>query len=125
MNVPEQLLYHASHEWVRLEGDIATVGITDHAQTELTDVVYVELPPLGKVVEAGAAAAVVESVKTASDIFSPVAGEIIAVNNELEANPALINSDPYGTGWIYQLRLTESCTTNHLLDAAAYAAILH
>ncbi len=125
MNVPEQLLYHASHEWVRLEGDTAIVGITDHAQTELTDVVYVELPALGRIVAAGAAAAVVESVKTASDIFSPLAGEVVAVNEELQSNPALINSDPYGEGWIYQLRLSEPAEVAHLLDAAAYAAMLH
>lgn len=125
MNVPEQLLYHASHEWVRLEGDTAIVGITDHAQTELTDVVYVELPALGRIVAAGAAAAVVESVKTASDIFSPLAGEVVAVNEELQSNPALINSDPYGDGWIYQLRLSEPAEVAHLLDAAAYAAMLH
>lgn len=125
MNVPEQLLYHASHEWVRLEGDTAIVGITDHAQTELTDVVYVELPALGRIVAAGAATAVVESVKTASDIFSPLAGEVVAVNEELHSNPALINSDPYGEGWIYQLRLSEPAEVTHLLDAAAYAAMLH
>ena len=125
MNVPEQLFYHPSHEWVRLDGDTAIVGITDHAQTELTDVVYVELPALGQVVAAGAATAVVESVKTASDIFSPLAGEVIAVNDELQNNPALINSDPYGEGWIYQLRVSEPGATAHLLDAAAYAAMLH
>jgi len=101
--VPDDLRYTASHEWVRLSGEIATVGITDHAQAELTDVVYVELPKPGMTVKAGQQVCVVESVKAASDIYAPVGGTIAAVNEELSSNPALLNSDPFGAGWIFQL----------------------
>jgi glycine cleavage system H protein len=96
--VPADLRYAKSHEWVRLSGEVATVGITDHAQHELTDVVFVELPAVGRKVSAGEACAVVESVKTASDIYSPVSGEIIAVNKAVSDNPALVNSEPYAGG---------------------------
>ena len=101
--IPTDLRYTASHEWVRLAGDSATVGITDHAQAELTDVVYVELPKLGSAVKAGQQVCVVESVKAASDIYAPVAGTISAVNEALSSNPALLNTDPFGEGWIFQL----------------------
>jgi glycine cleavage system H protein len=119
-SVPPDLKYAKSHEWVRLSGDIATIGITDHAQHELTDVVFVELPAVGRKVKAGEACAVVESVKTASDIYSPVSGEVTAANQSLPDNPALVNSDPYGNGWFYQVKLSQLAETNSLLSAADY-----
>ena len=103
--VIDGLYYAETHEWVKVDGDGALVGITDHAQHELTDVVYVELPKVGKSVTVKLPTAVVESVKAASDIYSPVTGEIIEVNRELEGNPALVNTDPFGAGWIYRIKL--------------------
>src|SRR3954464_10742251 len=105
MNVPEDLLYTESHEWIRREGDRIRVGITDHAQAELTDVVYVELPKVGASYEARGTIAVVESVKAASDIYAPAKGTVLEANKALESNPALINTDPYGEGWIYVLKI--------------------
>jgi len=121
-NVPEDLKYAASHEWVRVEGETATVGITDHAQHELTDVVFVELPAVGRELRAGEACAVVESVKTASDVYAPVSGTVTAVNEALAANPGLVNSDPYSAGWFFRLRLAQPAELAKLLDAAAYRA---
>lgn len=120
MNIPSDLHYCPSHEWLRLEGDIATVGISDHAQAELTDVVFVELPTLGRVVDHGDPTAVVESVKAASDIYAPLGGEVIEVNPEVEADPSLVNSDPYGKGWIFKLRLKNIADLTILMDAAHY-----
>ena len=120
MSVPDSLRYTPAHEWVSLEGGIATIGITDHAQEELSDVVFVELPEIGKVVAAGDAVAVVESVKAASDIYAPVAGEVIEANGEAEGEPSLINSDPYGKGWIYKLKVSDAAEVEGLLDAAGY-----
>jgi glycine cleavage system H protein len=117
-----ELKYAKSHEWVRVSGDTATVGITDHAQHELTDVVFVELPAVGRVVKAGEACAVVESVKTASDIYSPVGGEIVEVNGNVSANPALVNTEPFAGGWFYKVRLSNAAELSALLDAAAYKA---
>jgi glycine cleavage system H protein len=125
MNIPSDLRYNSSHEWVRLDGDIATVGITDHAQAELTDVVFVELPAVGKKVDLGDPTAVVESVKAASDIYAPLSGEITEGNPEVEADPALVNTDPYGKGWIFKMRLTDAAAASQLMDAAAYAAMIH
>jgi len=122
MNIPSDLRYAASHEWIRLEGDIGTVGISDHAQEELTDVVFVELPPVGKVVDAADPTAVVESVKAASDIYAPVSGEIVEVNPEVEADPSLVNTDPYGKGWIFKLKVKDPDHFSKLMDAAAYGA---
>jgi glycine cleavage system H protein len=116
--VPDDLKYAASHEWVRVQDGVATVGITDHAQHELTDIVFVELPAVGRVVKAGQACAVVESVKTASDIYAPVAGEVIAVNAAVSGNPSLVNTDPYGEGWFMRVRLSGG--VDGLLDAAGY-----
>ena len=99
--VPPDLKYAKSHEWVRVEGGLATVGITDHAQHELTDVVFIELPAVGRNIKAGEACAVVESVKTAIDIYSPVPGEVVKANQAVVDQPALVNSDPYGTGWFF------------------------
>jgi glycine cleavage system H protein len=119
-NVPADLKYAKSHEWARLEGDTATVGITDHAQHELTDVVFVELPALGRKVAAGEACAVVESVKTASDIYSPLGGEVAAVNQELAKRPELVNAEPYQGGWLFKLKLTQPPEAARLLDAQSY-----
>lgn len=105
MNVPENLQYASTHEWLRLDGAEATVGITDHAQAELTDVVYVELPKVGAQVTAGQQICVVESVKAASDIYSPISGTVTAANDALSSNPALINTDPYGDGWIFKINI--------------------
>ena len=117
-----ELKYAKSHEWVRVSGDTATVGITDHAQHELTDVVFVELPAAGRVVKAGEACAVVESVKTASDIYSPVSGEITEVNATLSSNPAMVNTEPFTGGWFYKIKLANPSETSALLDATAYMA---
>src|ERR1700757_2987681 len=113
--VPSDLKYTKSHEWVRVTGDTAAVGITDHAQHELTDVVFVELPAVGKQVKAGEACAVVESVKTASDIFSPLRGEITAVNQSVVDTPSLVNSEPYSGGWFYRIKLSNPAEVNTLL----------
>jgi glycine cleavage system H protein len=120
--VPADLKYTKSHEWVRLVGDTAVVGITDHAQKELTDIVFVELPAVGRAVKAGEACAVVESVKTASDIYSPVSGEIIAVNSAASENPALVNSDPYQSGSFFTVRLSNPAEADSLMSAAAYTS---
>ena len=120
MNVPENLKYAESHEWVLLDGDLATVGITEHAQAELTDIVYVELPKIGRRVAAKETIAVVESVKAASDIYSPVSGAVCEVNTALDANPALLNTDPFGEGWLYKLKIDDSAELETLKNAAAY-----
>lgn len=121
-NVPSDLKYAKSHEWVRVQGSRAIVGITDHAQHELTDVVFVELPAVGRTVAAGEACAVVESVKTASDIYSPISGKIVATNPALADNPALVNTAPYGDGWFYEIELSNPGDLGALLDPTAYAA---
>ena len=122
MNVPENLRYAESHEWILVEGDTGTVGITDHAQAELTDIVFAEPPPVGRKLAAGEVAAVVESVKAASDIYSPVSGEVIARNADVEADPALLNTDPFSAGWIYKIRLSNPGEVAALKDPAAYSA---
>jgi glycine cleavage system H protein len=119
-NVPADLKYASSHEWVRFEEGVATVGISDHAQHELTDIVFVELPAIGRKVAAGEACAVVESVKTASDIYSPVAGEVIGINESLVADPGLVNREPYTGGWFFKLRMAAESGAGQLLDAVAY-----
>lgn len=119
-NVPSDLKYAKSHEWVRVSGDTATVGITDHAQAELTDIVFVELPAAGRKVKAGEACAVVESVKTASDIYSPVSGEIVAINQAVVDNPALVNSEPDRGGWFYKIKLNNPAELNALLSPDDY-----
>lgn len=124
MNIPDDLRYQNSHEWVRLEGDIATIGISDHAQEELTDVVFVELPEVGKALDAGDPSAVVESVKAASDIYAPIAGEVTEMNEEVEADPSLVNTDPYGKGWLYKLKVKDAAQLDALMDAAAYTAMI-
>jgi glycine cleavage system H protein len=120
MNVPDDLLYTDSHEWIKREGDNVRVGITDHAQAELTDVVYVELPKPDREANAREAIAVVESVKAASDIYAPVKGKVVETNKALESNPALINTDAYGQGWIFVLKIDNPDDLKQLKDAAAY-----
>ena len=124
MNVPDDLFYTESHEWIKREGDNARVGITDHAQAELTDVVYVELPKVGAQAEARGQIAVVESVKAASDIYAPVKGTVVEVNKALEGNPALINTDPFGEGWIFVLKMDDPEQVKQLKDAAGYRAAI-
>jgi glycine cleavage system H protein len=121
-NVPSDLKYAKSHEWVRVNGDTATIGITDHAQHELTDVVFVELPAAKRQVKAGEACAVVESVKTASDIYSPVSGEVIETNKAVVDNPALANTDPYNGGWFFKIKLSQPGELNSLLLPEQYKA---
>ena len=123
--IPTDLRYAASHEWIKDHGDgTATVGITDHAQEALGDLVFVELPEVGRVLAANDACAVVESVKAASDIYSPAAGEVIEVNAVLESAPETINGDAYEAGWLYRLRLSDGAALDGLLDADGYAGIL-
>lgn len=124
MNVPDDLKYADSHEWIRVEGDVGTVGITDHAQAELTDIVFAEPPKVGAEVVGKCAAAVVESVKAASDIYSPVSGQVVESNDALADNPALLNTDPYGAGWIYKVRLSDASELGALKDAAAYRELI-
>ena len=118
--VPSDLKYAKSHEWVRVSGDTAVVGITDHAQAELTDIVFVELPALGRRVKAGEACAVVESVKTASDIYAPVSGEITELNTTVAANPALANTEPYAGGWFFKMKLSQPGELTALLSPEDY-----
>ena len=120
MSDPKDLQYAKSHEWVRVEGDIATVGITDHAQKALGDITYAEYPQVDDSVEAGKECGSIESVKAASDIFSPVSGTVTEVNGELEDAPETVNGDPYGAGWLFKVKL--SAPVEGLLDADAYAA---
>jgi glycine cleavage system H protein len=120
MIIPDDLLYTESHEWIKREGEKIRVGVTDHAQSELTDVVFVELPKLGRQVNAKEPIAVVESVKAASDIYAPVKGTVVEANNALEADPGLINREPYGQGWIFVLKIENPDDLKNLKDAAAY-----
>jgi len=124
MNVPADLRYAKTHEWIRPEGGTVTVGITDHAQEELTDIVYVEPPRIGLEVKAATTVAVVESVKAASDIYSPISGTVTAVNEELSSNPALLNTDPFGQGWIYKLKPSDPAEIDILLTSEAYTALI-
>jgi glycine cleavage system H protein len=116
------VLYTEDHEWLRIEGDVATVGITDYAQQQLGDVVFAEPPKVGKQFKKGEAAAVVESVKAASDVYAPVSGEIVATNDQLGTEPALINSDPAGKGWFFKIKLANKSELDGLMDEAAYKA---
>jgi glycine cleavage system H protein len=120
--IPEQLRYATSHEWIKVEGDIGTVGITDHAQHELSDVVYVDLPKVGAKIAAGAVVAVIESVKAASDIYSPATGEVVEVNADLVKKPELVNADPFGAAWLFRLKLSAPTEVAALKDAAGYKA---
>jgi len=124
MQIPEDLRYSKDHEWVRLEGDQARVGITDFAQDALGDVVFVDLPEVGATVEAGASIAEVESTKSVSDIYAPLAGTVAEVNIDLADSPERLNEDPYGEGWIFQLTVADVSAIEGLLDAAAYRALV-
>ena len=119
-NIPEQLKYAKTHEWVRVEGDTAWVGITDHAQAELTELVFVELPEAGRTVSAGQPCAVVESVKTASDIYAPLSGEVIEVNQALTDDPGKVNADAFGEGWFFKVRMSAPSELDGLMDATSY-----
>ncbi|MGD9841345.1 MAG: glycine cleavage system protein GcvH [Steroidobacteraceae bacterium] len=124
-NIPAELKYLTSHEWVRVEADgTLTVGISDHAQAALGDLVFVETPDVGRELKAGEAFAVVESVKAASDVYSPVSGEVLAVNEALGATPELINQSPYADGWLMKVRSSDSAELTKLLDATAYQAVV-
>ncbi len=124
-NIPADLKYLDSHEWARVESDgTVTIGISDHAQGALGDLVFVEVPEVGKSLSKGGAAAVVESVKAASDVYSPVSGEVVAANDALSGSPELVNSDPYGAGWLYKLKPSNAAELQQLLDAKAYEKVV-
>lgn len=123
MPAPSNARFTASHEWILSGESAAPVGISEHAQAELGDVVYIELPSVGRVVAAKEAVAVIESVKAASDIYAPVAGEIVEVNAEVAANTGLVNSDPYGAGWLFKIKPSNAADVDALMDEAAYTAI--
>ena len=120
-DIPTDLKYASSHEWVRVEGDTAIIGISDHAQQELADLAFIELPEVGAALSAGDACGVVESVKTASDIYAPVGGEVTEINDALESEPGIVNEDPYGDGWFYRIRLSNADEVEDLLPPEDYA----
>ena len=124
MNIPSELKYTKDHEWVRVDGDIATIGITDFAQSELGDIVYVEIETVGESVDKEAVFGTVEAVKTVSDLFMPLTGEVLELNDALEGNPELVNSDPYGEGWMVKIKISDASQINDLLDAVAYGALI-
>lgn len=124
MNIPAELKYTKDHEWVRIEGDIATVGITDFAQGELGDIVYVEVDALDEAVDREAVFGTVEAVKTVSDLFAPLSGEVIAFNEALEDTPEAVNSDPYGDGWMIRIKLSDPAEIDDLLSDSDYKAII-
>ena len=120
MNIPDDLKYAETHEWIRIEGDVGTVGISDHAQEELSDIVFAEPPKPGAPLTAGDPSAVVESVKAASDFYAPVSGEVLEVNEALSSDPDLINTDPYGAGWIFKIKISDPLELDDLSDADSY-----
>lgn len=124
MNFPAQLRYTKDHEWISLEGNVATIGITDYAQRELGDIVFVEVDSIGKALEAGAVFGTVEAVKTVSDLFLPVAGTITELNPALNNAPELVNNDPYGEGWMIKMTVTDPAAVSELLDANAYSSLV-
>jgi len=125
MNIPSELKYTKDHEWVKIEGDVAIVGITEFAQSELGDIVYVEIETIGETLDQEEVFGSVEAVKTVSDLFMPLSGEILEFNEALEGNPELVNSDPYGEGWMIKLKLTDASQYDQLLDAATYKGLIH
>ena len=125
MNIPSELKYTKDHEWVKIEGDVAIVGITEFAQSELGDIVYVEIETIGETLDQEDVFGSVEAVKTVSDLFMPLSGEILEFNEALEGNPELVNSDPYGEGWMIKLKLTDASQYDQLLDAATYEGLIH
>lgn len=118
------LKYTEDHEWLKIDGDIATVGITEHAATQLGDLVFIELPKVGAKLKKGAPGAVVESVKAASDVYTPIDGEVTAINDAITADPAIVNRDPQGEGWLYRIRLANAADVANLMDEAAYKALI-
>ena len=124
MNFPESLRYTKEHEWIRLEGNVATIGITDFAQHELGDIVYVEIETLGQELKSGDVFGTVEAVKTVSDLYLPVDGSITEINPKLNSNPELVNSDPYGEGWMVKMKVNNEADVNNLMDAAAYQGVV-
>lgn len=124
MNFPESLRYTKDHEWIRLEGDVATIGITDFAQHELGDIVYVEIETVGQELNTGDVFGTVEAVKTVSDLYLPVNGSVTEVNPKLNANPELVNTDPYGEGWMVKMKVASAADINELMDAAAYQSLV-
>ena len=124
MHIPEELKYTKDHEWARIEGDVATVGITDYAQSELGDIVYVELPQIGKKTKQSESFGTIEAVKAVSDLFAPLSGEIIEVNNTLANQPEIINKDPYGEGWLVKIKFSNQNEINNLLDKSAYEELI-
>ena len=124
MNIPAELHYTKDHEWIRIDGDIATIGITDFAQSELGDIVYVEIETVGETVDKEAVFGTVEAVKTVSDLFMPVTGEVLELNTRLEGEPELVNKDPYGEGWMVKVKMSDLSQSGSLLDAAAYKALI-
>jgi glycine cleavage system H protein len=125
MNIPAELKYTKDHEWVRIEGDIATVGITEFAQSELGDIVYVEIETVGETIAQEEIFGSIEAVKTVSDLFMPLSGEILEFNEELDGNPELVNSDPYGAGWMVKVKITDTSEIEKLLDSSAYQELVH
>ena len=125
MNIPVELKYTKDHEWVKIDGDIATIGVTEFAQSELGDIVYVEIETIGETLDQEEVFGSVEAVKTVSDLFMPMSGEILEFNEALEGNPELVNSDPYGEGWMIKLKLTDASQYDQLLDAATYEGLIH
>ena len=124
MNIPTNLKYTKDHEWVSIEGDIATVGITDFAQSELGDIVYVEVETLDQTLDKDEVFGTVEAVKTVSDLFLPLSGEIIEFNDDLERNPEVVNSDPYGKGWMIKVKISDESQISELLDSEAYGSLI-
>jgi glycine cleavage system H protein len=125
MNIPSELKYTKDHEWVKIDGDVAIVGITEFAQSELGDIVYVEIETIGETLDQEEVFGSVEAVKTVSDLFMPVSGEILEFNEALEGNPELVNSDPYGEGWMIKVKLTDVSQFDELLDSEAYKGLIH
>lgn len=125
MKFPDNVRYTSEHEWIRVEGEEAYVGITDYAQSELGEIVFIDVPTLGETVAQGEVFGSVEAVKTVSDLNMPASGEVLEVNEELEAHPELVNEDPYGKGWMVRIRLTDPSELDNLMDAAAYEASIH
>jgi glycine cleavage system H protein len=124
MAQPAGLLFSKDHEWVKVDGDVATVGITDYAQASLGDIVYVELPRIGATLEQFGGIGVVESVKAVSDLFTPVGGEVVEINGAIDADPALVNREPFGEGWLYKVRLADDGEKNNLMDGPAYDELI-
>lgn len=124
MKIPDSLLFTKEHEWVKIDGEIATVGITDFAQGELGDIVYVEIERVGETVEVGEVFGTVEAVKTVSDLFMPISGEVSEVNPSLDSQPELVNSDPYGEGWMIKIKISDISQKSQLLDASGYRELI-